>query len=728
MSENKTISRPHDYNTAAQRHWLYGFNAVVLVVVATVAVIILLYLCERPRVRNATRWDWTTNRQNSLSQNSKKMLKEIEQSQQDFVLISMFTDPTDEDRKKNMDIEQAQHRQQINDLLRDYARNSARIKVEDKGDAALDEVQMMIRDRYASELEPYKSVIEEFNGLATELSKFMEAEAPAIGAAGQKAGGKEEDQQIGGVFQAAFNMLPSELEQIKRTIDRETSSVMPRWSRPKELISSFLEDSSPIFDNLADDAKVAQLGANLKEYFTANKARYKEMAAKVKAYSEKLAKLERLKAQEVIDSIKPNTVIVLGNTSAKVIPATEIYAAARDTTASDPEAPLKVFNGEQAISSALYGIAKPDKVKVVFVTSTRQNMLAQAFSETSKALEQANFEVSEWAPHEHQPGSPPDAQDEPPAKGKGVIWIVFPPEPMDMQAMMMGMQPPNPEAMIAAVRSHLDAGGSAMFLAEPSQEMAPGMGGFPFEEMLKDFGVDVEAKYTVIRATEVQHPLTGELFMQADRLFELDRLADHEITRPMRSFRTAFGGLRTQQGFVGSATVVKVLSPLPAGVEATVLASTPYDSDFWAESGRLSPSGVMRKDDLKYDADSDIRAPVPLAVAAIKDKGKETERRVVVIGSKFFAADPLVSGREVLRGRVIETQYDFPGNADLMRNSVLWLAGYENMIAVTAKGDAASRIGDVKPASLLFVRLAAVIFFPVAALVIGAAVWLIRRR
>ncbi len=52
-------------NTASQRHWLYGFNAVVLVIVGLVAMIIIFAISETNSVKQHTQWDWSSNGANS---------------------------------------------------------------------------------------------------------------------------------------------------------------------------------------------------------------------------------------------------------------------------------------------------------------------------------------------------------------------------------------------------------------------------------------------------------------------------------------------------------------------------------------------------------------------------------------------------------------------------------------------------------------------------------------
>ena len=80
--------------------------------------------------------------------------------------------------------------------------------------------------------------------------------------------------------------------------------------------------------------------------------------------------------------------------------------------------------------------------------------------------------------------------------------------------------------------------------------------------------------------------------------------------------------------------------------------------------------------------------PVPMGVAAIRDKGnKEKEQRIVVIGDKPFASDQALQyGQSAIYQGQIVTIPAFPGNGELFVNSVLWASGYQNMIGTGAQG------------------------------------------
>jgi hypothetical protein len=69
----------------------------------------------------------------------------------------------------------------------------------------------------------------------------------------------------------------------------------------------------------------------------------------------------------------------------------------------------------------------------------------------------------------------------------------------------------------------------------------------------------------------------------------------------------------------------------------------------------------------------------------------------------------------------------FPGNAELFTNSLLWVAGTEHLITVSAEAIQARRIGDLGDWSLPL-EILIIGGLPAIVLAAGVVVWLVRRR
>jgi hypothetical protein len=253
---------------------------------------------------------------------------------------------------------------------------------------------------------------------------------------------------------------------------------------------------------------------------------------------------------------------------------------------------------------------------------------------------------------------------------------------------------------------------------------------FPYADLIKDFGLEVQSKYTLVHLQEQTDPNTGKQVRQTIPYIGLEEpvvFAKNEITTPVEGLPTVFGPMMTNQGQIGAATVVKVLSPLPTGVWAEEVVKSPFNLEYWGES---EPSGTAT-----FEKDKDYGAPVPLMAVAVKDKGKKApdgspdERRIAVVGAKMIGSNFFLDLTQTqVVGNVGYRMQRFPGNSELLKNSVLWLAGYENMIAVSAKSNAAARIGSVSPGQMVLIRFIVLLIVPLAALVIGGIVWAARHR
>jgi hypothetical protein len=709
MSET---SHSPDFNPASQRHWLYGFNAALLVLVGMAIVGFLMYICE-VGTKEKVAWDLSSNAVNSLSSSTKALLKEIDASGKDYQLVTLFTDPTPNEKANGDPDKTAEKRRQVMDLLRLYARNSSHVTVEDQGDAASEDIERRIRERYKNELKPYEEEVSKFDQLARDFKNFLSNQEAAIAGAAAAEGATAEDRDAAASMQAAFRQLPPQIDQLLQKIHREQNEVLPQWGDLTDNLKTNVEDMAKQLALFADPAKLKQqelLPAGILAYLTKNNADYKKIADAFTSYKVELDKLQPLKVQDVISNLHRNSVVVLGPDSAKILSRFEIF----DSTPSrdNPDTPTTTFKGEEIISSALLAMSHPDKVKVVFVTPSMQRLLDGDYSDMAATLREANFDVLEWSPPNRSPNSPPPSDTEPPAIGKGVVWVVFPPDFSNMQMMMAA--PPDATAVAEAVQKHLAQGGHVLFLASSGSSPFAAASGYPYDAALKDFGINVLAKYTVVRLVEAQNRATGEVVEQAAPYIDLQHYESSKITDALQSLPIALYP-------ASEVTAVELQKPAPAGVTTQVLIQTPRSPDYFAttSAGRTP----------KFNKDTDMAAPVPIAALAIKNAGqKDAEQRVMVVGCKGIASNTVLEARQAMMiGNQIVPVPIFPGNEEFTRNSILWLAGYQNMIAVSSKTNAATRI-VVSPNALTLVRVIVLVGAPMLALVLGGLVWAVRRR
>ncbi len=278
--------------------------------------------------------------------------------------------------------------------------------VEDDSQAARDVIFKKVGDRYAAEMKPYQELVGQFDKVSSDLEKFCKLEAANVGGAAQQAdaGGGATSQaavsattkQQDAALQSLFASAPEALSTTKRQVSRSTNATTADWGAAATGIKTVLTDVEQKLALLTNQAQVKELfSPAVVSYLGESEARYKAMHDEVKGYTEKLEKLAPLKVQDVLTSIAPDTLVVLGPTSATVVQGTSVYKSSTQGDPNDPQAPPASFEGEQALSSALLGMVEPVKMKVVFVSSTAAhpttNTAQDGFSDMADRLKAREF-------------------------------------------------------------------------------------------------------------------------------------------------------------------------------------------------------------------------------------------------------------------------------------------------------------------------------------------------
>ncbi len=284
---------------------------------------------------------------------------------------------------------------------------------------------------------------------------------------------------------------------------------------------------------------------------------------------------------------------------------------------------------ENALTNAIIKVTRLEDSVVYFTTGHGEKSISETMPETRSAtmakdaLEKEVYTVKELDLARERAGVPSDC----------TVLVIAGPE-ADFY--------PNE---IESIREYLDRGGAALVMLDP--ETCPSL-----VALLAEFGVTVGNDY-VIDTNPVSQLIGGNYLMPL--VSNYSRTSD--ITKEMR--------VNIMLPLVRS---VKMNSTLPDGVSGEWIMQAGTDS--WAET---NIPFLKERNQARYDHGSDLRGPVPLAVAASKEvtvPGTEkSESRYVVVGDSDFVANANLSD----------------GNRDLFLNAVGWLAQQEDLISIRPK-------------------------------------------
>ena len=180
------------------------------------------------------------------------------------------------------------------------------------------------------------------------------------------------------------------------------------------------------------------------------------------------------------------------------------------------------------------------------------------------------------------------------------------------------------------------------------------------------------------------------------------------------------GGLRLG---LQLAAPLNILDPLPEGVTVEAIVKTEESENIWAIGDLRRFSQEMQENNGYRKGDDDVSSPHVLAVAAENDKGG----KAVIISSFDFATDAYSRARMTVRsGRMVVVQ-PFPGNMELMLNSVFWLNDNDNRIGAGPLAQV-RLIGKIDKGALRAWRWTVWAGWPAMALIVGAVICFIRRR
>jgi ABC-type uncharacterized transport system involved in gliding motility auxiliary subunit len=236
----------------------------------------------------------------------------------------------------------------------------------------------------------------------------------------------------------------------------------------------------------------------------------------------------------------------------------------------------------------------------------------------------------------------------------------------------------------AALKTFIDKGGRLAIFDDPQQVNG-------LEPLMKDWGILVDDNLVVdmSQAAQMVGGPTAPICFPSPT---------HEATKALARTAVAIPFARS-------------LASVEGGLRSTPLASSGPES--WGETDF---KGLTAGQNVAFDAGSEKKGPLPIALVAEKPIPPSPERRSVtgrlmVVGSSQFFTNRF------------ET---ILGNRDFFLNSINWLADQGDRITIRPKSRDGSRI-FLTQAQVTGLRFLTMDALPVSLLGLGLAVWLIRR-
>jgi gliding motility-associatede transport system auxiliary component len=340
---------------------------------------------------------------------------------------------------------------------------------------------------------------------------------------------------------------------------------------------------------------------------------------------------------------------------------------------------------EEEVTGALIRSLKTGERNACFVSGSGEHAIDDSgrggYSSLKEAVERNNYKVrtvsliGAAAP----PATPADQKGPPPtASGKPEV-------PKDCTVLIVGgprYEYQQPE--VDAIKTYVEGGGHALFLIDPPLSMGRDetAANQQMVSLLSGWGV------TPNKDLALDTSGVGGIFGLGPEVPLVTSYESHAIVREMKDVATAFPIARTLDVKNGDKTTVEKLFSTGANSFAT--------TNLASQRIAINPK-------------TDKKGPLTLAAAGTYNGTQQG--RFVVVGSSLW------TGNSFIR---------FNGNRDLFLNMVNWLTADEDLISIRPKEPEDRRL-EISGQKMNLLFWLSVVFFPLAVVSSGLAVWWKRR-
>jgi hypothetical protein len=719
--------------TASKRRLVYGLNVAVTIVLAIVLVGVVVWAAGA----YGGQADLTRAGLNSLSPRTRQLLQGLEQ---EVTITGLYSTALKEVRPHA-----EKHQRRVSDLLDLYetaARGKITASMIDASESPTQVTTLLARLKdkpaYRDEAKPHAEVLEAFPALSARLAELIQDELNAINDL-RSADPAAANLRPLGIIERNLQLMAREAQNTEADVQVLQQDEIPRYGQAVDAVKGYLEQIKAVLQDALDWMKTAgaatpDLAAATTGFFADAPNRYATALGEVQELLTKTEDLAQVKLEDVYETLKRGqTVLVETEQEANVLSQDDVWPWRTDRNAPPPpDGDMRDFAGEQAISSAILKLTQETKTAVIFTrfggeplltapppTNQMMMRMPQApYGQLNDLLQKENFLTREWDVQ---------TQPDPPvvAEATRLIYVVFPPEPPPQQNPMRPAPTPriSPEQKQRIFDAVKEAK-MAVFLTSwmpPSSQFMPTPEKYEFNEYLRStWGVAVEDTHLALQfAVNAQRdgvliPISRNLLIES----EVFQYTDHPIGAPLRGLPAAFQAVAPLR-LVGD-------DEAPAGVTREPVVQVKDTEDVWAIGNLARINEDLQQEQGTRRYDDDIAAPFPLALAA----SDAEDRKLVVFASDGFVSDSVVNmAQMVMVGGGLRLAKLYPGNMDLFINALHWLTGNADRIAVGPQRGDIPRLDKLQEGpTLTFTRVFLVGIWPAVALLVGAGVWLLRRR
>ena len=696
-------------DTQSTRRFKYGLNVAVAVAAAVALVAVINWIGYRQFIRS----DWTATRKYSLSDQTRKVLDALDVEHR---IVSLLPPP------HRVHPEDASIIRQAIDLIDEYDRRSSQVKVEHLAATditAIERFHESLRSRYDQVLQPLqKSINDGLEAVKTFQKQATELIEPV--------GSMLEDERLpqGDLrtftsrVQSVLRNRVSRIERNLRAIRQTLESEMPAYESAKSSLNEMLDDvqsgvfgpSIEQFKRFANDKQTTdpikdQL-LKLIEKFEAVQQDLKTARAGMNE-PESVSDYENLRDQLATRE----SVVIVGPKEVQVIALNDLLRAPDRSQMQPGQVPELRFQGEEKLTGALMGMNMQEQPLIVFVGGGQGPSIGPGgnYQKVAQRLQNINFKVEQWNPTGGQrgpmgrpmpPGPPPE-----PKQGQKAVWIVLPSPPPDPRNPMAAA---GTQQLASSIQRQLDRGDGVMFLR--SFNPMPFMGGGDeIAKLYEPWGITAQTDRAVLM--QVSGP-DRQTFPQPR--FDTVQWPDATpITKAIDGMKGHF----------------ELPSPLVLGKPQQ--ANTEVFPLIELRSPRMwAATDLATNQQPKFDPSTASNSFV-IGAAAQKD-----DARIIVttaghdprLGYRSWASDATTDlGAIGIPGTADAFGAMWPANAELFVNSIMWLAGLEELIAVSARAQDIRRV-NIKPEQIPGLRWTLMAGLPIVTFGAGIGVWRMRRK